>query len=375
MTANTRNLLYLLVKELRSLWHDKGLLLFIAFAFTVGIYSAGTAKSQEMHLAPIAIVDEDRSPLSSAISDAFYEPYFLPPDLVTFAQIEPLLEQGIYTFVLVIPHGFQGDVQAGKQPSLQLNIDATRMSQAGIGASYIQQIVQGELQYFLNNGTSPQAPVELIQHNRFNPNLTSMWFGSIMEMINNITLLAIIISGAALIREREHGTLEHLLTLPVTPLQIVGAKVLSAMLVISIGACFALLVTVHTVLGVPLQGSIALFLLGTVLHLFAACSMGIFLGIIARSMPQLGLLLIMVILPLQLLSGAMTPKESMPEVIQHLMLATPNLHFVSFAQLVLFRSAGWLQVWPQLVGLAAIGTVFFFIAAAKFRKAITQGTD
>jgi ABC-2 type transport system permease protein len=115
-----------------------------------------------------------------------------------------------------------------------------------------------------------------------------------------------------------------------------------------------------------------LFLLGTALHLFATTSIGIYLGTVARSMPQLGLLSILILIPLQLLSGGATPRESMPELVQNLMLAAPTTHFVSFAQGILYRGAGLAIVWPQFLAIAAIGALFFFAALFRFRRAITQ---
>src|SRR5690606_26208730 len=119
---------------------------------------------------------------------------------------------------------------------------------------------------------------------------------------------------------------------------------------------FSLVIIVQGLLSVPIQGSIALFLCGTALHLFATTSMGIFMGTFARSMPQFGLLLMLVILPLQMLSGGMTPRESMPEWVQQVMLAAPTTHFVILAQGILYRGAGLSVVWPQFVVIALMGT-------------------
>src|SRR5690606_33018444 len=116
---------------------------------------------------------------------------------------------------------------------------------------------------------------------------------------------------------------------------------------------------------VPIEGSIPLFLFGAVLHLFATTSMGIFLGTIGRSMPQFGLLIILVLVPLQMLSGGATPRESMPEVVQFVMLGAPTTHFIMLAQAILFRAAGLDVVWPQLAALAVIGTVFFLYALRR----------
>ena len=214
------------IKELRSVWHDKVLLLFMVWAFSFGIYSAATAVSRELHHAPIAVVDEDRSALSQRITSAFYRPYFLPPVPIGLGEVDRGLDTGRYTFVLDIPPNFQRDVQAGRRPTVQLNIDATRMSQAFIGATYIQNIVAGEVGGFVQRRSADAAPsVPLVVRVKFNPNLNGIWFGGVMKIIDNITLLSVILAGAALIREREHGTLEHLLVMPLTPFQIMAAKV------------------------------------------------------------------------------------------------------------------------------------------------------
>ena len=127
---------------------------------------------------------------------------------------------------------------------------------------------------------------------------------------------------------------------------------------------------VQGLLKVPIEGSVALFLTGAALHLFATTSMGIFLATNTRTMPQFALLLMLVMMPLQILSGAMTPRESMPEVVQYLMLTMPTTHFVALAQAILYRGAGLSVVWQHFVALILIGTVFFSISLARFRKTI-----
>jgi ABC-2 type transport system permease protein len=364
------------IKELRSIWHDKVLLLFMLWAFSFGIYSAAHAVSRELHLAPIAVVDEDRSPLSRRITRAFSRPYFLEPVSIGLADVDPGLDAGRYTFVLDIPPNFQRDVQAGRQPNLQLNIDATRMSQAFIGATYIQNIVTAEVQGFVQR-RSPEAAlaVPLVVRVKFNPNLDGIWFGGVMKIIDNITLLSVVLTGAALIREREHGTLEHLLVMPLTPLQIMAAKVWASGAVVLATATLSLLVVVKGALGVPIAGSLPLFLFGTLLHLFSTTSLGIVLATIARSMPQFGLLMILVILPLQMLSGGMTPRESMPEAVQALMLAAPTTHFVAFAQAILYRGAGLEVVWRHCLAITTIGAALFLIALARFRRAVALASS
>lgn len=371
MFRKIQNIFNLGVKELRSLGRDKAMLALIVFAFTVSIYSSATVTPGSLHNAPIAIADQDKSQLSNRIINSFYEPYFLPPADIVPNEIDGLLDRGAYTFAIDIPPNFQRDVLAGRHPQLQVNIDATRMSQAFLGNSYIQNITLGEVNEFLAKYRSQgRLPVDLEVRMRFNPNLTQSWFGSVMAIINNITMLSIVLTGAALIREREHGTVEHLMVMPLTPFEIMMSKIWSMGLVVLIASVVSLLLVVKTLLQVPIEGSILLFMCGVALSLFATTSIGIFMGTIARSMPQFGLLMILVLLPLNMLSGGMTARESMPQLVQDIMLTMPTTHFVSLAQAILYRGAGFEIVWPQFVILVVIGSVFFSFALMRFRKTI-----
>jgi hypothetical protein len=244
------NIYRLGVKELISLWNDKVLLIMIIWAFSGGIYSAATATSQELHNAPIAIVDEDQSVLSSRIAGAFYGPYFKTPEMIVESQVDAGLDAGTFTFVLTIPPDFERDVLAGTQPGIQLNIDAMRVSQAFIGAGYIQNIVLGEVAEFVQHRREEAvSPISLTPTILFNPNLTSAWFGSVMEMINNVTMLSVILTGAALIREREHGTLEHLMVMPIGAFEIMLAKVWAMALVVWVAVLLSLYFVVERALG------------------------------------------------------------------------------------------------------------------------------
>lgn len=381
-----RNILFLGFKELHSLLRDPILMVLIGFALTVNIYTAATAMPETLHKAPIAIVDEDQSALSGRIRDAFYPPNFLPPAVITPAAMDARMDAGLDTFALHIPSGFERDSLAGRTPRLQLNVDATRMSQAFIGSSYIQSIVSEEVNEFMRHHRAGMQPrVDLVFRTQFNPELNKIWFGSIMEVITAITMLSIVLTGAALIREREHGTVEHVLVMPVTPFEIMASKVWAMGFVVLTGSALSLGLVVHTLLDVPIQGSLALFFAGVCLHLFATTSLGIFLGTVARSMPQFGLLLFMVLLPMQILSGAggliraqtlsaggIKQREGMTSLIDIVMQTAPTTHFVEFAQAILFRGAGLDVVWQQLASLAAIGVVLFLISLARFRK--TLGT-
>ncbi|MEM5400340.1 ABC transporter permease [Paraburkholderia unamae] len=373
MGRHLANIYRLGVKELWSLVRDPMLLLLIVFSFTAMIYSSATSRPETLHMAPIAVIDHDVSPLSQRIIEAFFPPHFLVPTHVTPAEADAGMDAGRYTFVLSIPPNLQRDVLAGRAAEVQLNVDATRMSQAFTGNGYIQQMIGDEVSTFVNRYRAPtESPVDLAVRMRFNPNLTQAWFGSLMEIINNVTMLSIILTGAALIREREHGTIEHLLVMPVTPTEIMLAKVWSMGLVVLVAAAFSLTFIVRGALHVPIEGSVALFLAGAALHLFATTAMGIFMATLARSMPQFGMLLVLVLLPLQMLSGGSTPRESMPQFVQDIMLIAPTTHFVELGQAILFRGAGISVVWQSLLWLAVIGSVVFAFSLMRFRKTLSQ---
>ncbi|WP_009959044.1 ABC transporter permease [Verrucomicrobium spinosum] len=367
------NIFRLGVKEFWSLARDPIMLMLIAYAFTVMIYVAATALPDTLHHAPIAIVDEDGSPLSARIVASFYPPRFKSPALITLDQMDAGLDSGVYTFVVDIPPNFQRDVLGGHTPKIQVNVDATRMSQAFTGTAYVQEIIMDEVNEFAQRYRSSTRPqVDLAIRTRFNPNLEQSWFGALMEIINNVTMLSIILTGAALIREREHGTVEHLLVMPVTPGEIMLSKVWSMGLVVLVAAGGSLMFVVQGLLKVPVEGSVVLFLAGASLHLFATTSIGIYLATLARNMPQFGMLMILVLLPLEMLSGGLTPRESMPQLVQNIMLAAPTTHFVEIGQAILYRGAGIEVVWRPFLTLLLIGSAFFALSLARFRKAIAQ---
>ena len=367
------NIYWLGVKELRSVLSDYVLLGLVVYAFSLAVIAQARSSSQELHNASIAIVDEDNSALSRRIAHAFLPPLFQPPKMILERDIVPEMNKGLFTFVIDIPPNFQRDVIAGRRPGVQIDVDATAMVQAGLGSGYTQEIVANEVRDFLSSAEgAPLAPVNLDVRIEFNPNVTTAWFTSVMGIINNITMLAIILAGAAIVREREHGTMDHLLVMPLTPFEIAMSKVWANGLVITMACGLSLYLVVQGILAVRIAGSIPLFMLGVVIYLFFATAIGIFLGTIARSMPQLGLLYMLVFLPMNMLSGSNTPLESMPPWLATAMQVSPSTHFVSFAQAILYRGAGLGVVWPEFLAVAAIGGLFFALAIARFRFIASQ---
>jgi ABC-2 type transport system permease protein len=350
---------------------DVVMVLFVVYAFTLAIYVQATGTSSEVNNASIAFVDEDGSALAKELVNAFYPPRFMIPRLIDADQIQEEMDRGRLMFVVVVPPRFEHDLRAGRNPDLQVNVDATAMQQAGIGAGYIRNIVNDRVSSFLKRTEVASAPpVNLVVRKLFNPNAVSSWFKSVVAIINQITLLTVVLTGAAVIREREHGTLEHLLVMPLTSFEIAMAKVWANGLVILLATAASLFLVVQMVLKVPFAGSVALWLAGVVLYLFFATALGIFLGTISRSMAQFALLIILVIVVLQMLSGGSTPVESQPRWLQMLTFLLPARHFVSFSQVIIYRGGGLSAVWLQFLMVAAVGVGFFAYSLVAFRKSI-----
>ena len=375
LRVHLANIYRLMIKELRSIRSDPIMLALVAYSFTVAIYAVATGASTEATDLSVGIVDEDHSDLSRRIADGLTPPTFKPAVEIAATEIDASMDSERFIFVIEIPPKFQEDILSGRQPSVQINVNATAVAQAFNGMTYIENVIVNYVTEFVTGREGLMgAPVKIVTRAKFNPNLKSSWFTSVMQVINNLTMLTVILTGAALIREREQGTVEHLLVMPVVPAEIMLSKILANGFVILAAAELSLLLVVQWWLHVPIAGSTLLFLGGSCFYVFTVAALGILLGTVAATMGQFGLLAIPVLLVMMLLSGGTTPMESMPVWLQYLMkVISPTPHFVVFSQDVLYRGAGLSIVWPEILATAAIGAVYFAFALRRFRSVIFGG--
>ncbi len=376
LLTHLENIYYLVIKELRSIRADYLLLILVAYTYTIAVYTIATGVSTNPQDLTVGVVDEDHSDLSRQFLDVLNRPpLFKRSVLINANEIDPIMNAGRMIFVFEIPPRFEEDLLAGRKVSLQLNVDATAMAPAGNGAIYIQTIIMQEIANFLAGREEAIAgPANVVIRAKFNPQFYSSWFSSVMQVVNNITMLAVILTGAALIREREHGTVEHLLVMPVVPPEIMWSKIVANGLVILIASELSLVFVVQWFLAVPIAGSITLFFFGATLYTVTIATLGILLGTITSTMGQFALLAAPTLLVIQMLSGTVTPMESEPVWMQYLMrIIFPTPHFVDFSQAVLFRGADISIVWPELAAMAAIGSVYFAFSLKRFRQVIFGG--
>jgi ABC-2 type transport system permease protein len=364
------HIFYLGVKELVSLSQDVVLILLIVYCFTFSVYTPSKSAVMDVRNASIAIVDEDVSNASRAVRDAMLPPLFLPAQEISFKDINRDMDAGKYTFVVDLPPRFLSDLEEDGKPSVQIITDATAMSQAGRGPGYLQRIIQTTIDPFWSGRGNPKnAPLVNVESRaRFNANMEQGWFVAINQVINNISVLAIFLTGAAVLRERERGNIEHLLVMPLRPFELMFAKIWANGLVVVVAALISLYLVVKGLIAVPISGSMALFSLGLAIYLFSVTALGIMLATMVRSMPQFGLLAFPVFIVMNLLSGGQTPLESMPVFLQKVMQFVPSTHFVSFSQAVLFRNASFEMVLPAMAKMLAIGLAYTLFTLTRFRK-------
>ena len=314
------NILRLVVKELRSIRSDPTMLILVAYAFSISVNTVATGAVTEATNLSVGIVDEDGSDLSRGIAEGLVRPTFQPAVHIKASEIDSKMDKGELLFVVEIPSNFQANILAQRKTEVQINVDATAVAQAGNGASYLRTAIFNEVQNFISQRGLPLSdPINLVVRAKFNPNLKTAWFSAMTQVINQITLLTVILTGAALIREREQGTVEHLLVMPVVPAEIMLAKMLANGLVILVAAMLSLQFVVHLWIGAPIAGSIVLFLVGAALYALVVAALGILLGTLSTTMGQFGLLAMPVLMVTQLLSGSSTPMESMPVWLQYVM--------------------------------------------------------
>ena len=368
----TRNLLTLIGKELRSLLADPILILLIAYMFT-GMVIAMSQSNTDIRNAAVAIIDEDRSPFSRRLADAIRPPYFRAPVAIERAEADAAMNRGDYVFILEIPANFERDLLQNRAPEILLNIDATRMNQGGIGSAYLGQIFTREIRETLKQNTTTPLLNPVIR-TRYNPNAENAYQMPVTALGNAILLLLLLLVGAAVIREREHGTIEHLLVMPVTASEIMLAKILANGLVILIASTGSLLAVVHGLIGVPINGSLSHYLLGTATYLFSIASLAIMIATLTPSLQQYSLLMLPLFIIMNLFSGATTSRSNMPELARALSEYWPSTQYAIYSQSVIFRGAGLHELWPQLLNMGVAGILFLALALIRFRKMLeTQG--
>ncbi|RMD71008.1 MAG: ABC transporter permease [Gammaproteobacteria bacterium] len=364
------------MKELIQLRRDKALLLFFAYAFTLDIYFAGSGVSLQLHRAAFHIQDEDKSHLSRELMGRFLPPYFeARGSIASDREAFDLLDRGKTTIVFSIPPRFQEQILRGEDTQVQMLLDATHAPQAFLASSYAAQILGrfGLEQGLALHGMSAEAlehlpRVESRHRAWYNPNQNDAWFMTLSELLSIITVFSILLPAAAMVREKERGTVEQLLVSPLTPFHIMFPKVLAMTLVILTGTLVSLFAVMGPIFHLPMRGSLPLFFALTALYTFTNAGLGLFASTFSRNQAQVGMVSILLVAPMILLSGAWTPPEAMPEWLRAMMLFSPLFYFIEATFGILLKGAPLSLLWDDVAGMALLGGGIFAFGAWRFRR-------
>ena len=371
-----RRLRMMTIKELLQLFRDTVLIFFTVYAFTVDVYLAGSGVSLSLNNAALVVHDADHSFASRELIYRFQQPYFrLDGEISRPDEGIRLLDSGEAMIVLDIPPQFERSLASGEPVAVQMQIDTTNSVLGFLASSYAAQIVgqYGLEAAFERSGLGADSlqhsPVIVDDHRVwFNPNQNDAWFMSISELLTVITLFAIMLPAAAMVREKERGTVEQLLVSPLTPLQIMLPKVIAMTLVILAMTGLSLVLVLKGVFDVPLKGSLLLFFAVTALYVFTTAGLGLLIATFTRNMAQAGMMIILILAPMMFLSGAWTPPEAMPAWMSTLMMISPLHYFIDAGYGILLKGAGIELIWESLLGIFILGSVNFGLGLWRFRR-------
>ena len=371
-----RRLLVMVNKELRQFLRDAALIGFFFWAFSMDIYLAGSGTSMQLFNAGLIVHDADQTVSSRELIYRFHQPYFRFDGLVDHPK-DGLrrLDFGEDIVFLEIPPRFHEMLLGGEPATVQMQIDATHSPQGLSAASYGTRIVvefglESSAQAMgLSANNEQSLPVVRSDHRIwYNPNQNESWFMSISELLGITTIFAVLLPAAALVRERERGTVEQLLVSPLPPFQIMFSKVVAMPLVILTGTAISLYGILHAIFNVPMKGSLALYFTMTTLYVFTTAGLGLLAATIANNQAQVSLMTILIVAPMINLSGTWTPPEAMPEWLQYLMLLSPLYHFVDICYGIQLKGTGLDILWPSALSMLALGGALFGFGMWRFRK-------
>jgi ABC-2 type transport system permease protein len=363
-------------KELLQLSRDLPIGLLLVYSFTLAVYLTGNGVRSQLHNASLLVYDADHSSSSRELIHKFKAPFFrLEGEIANPQEGLQWLDQGKAMAVLEIPPRFHEQLATREPTAVQLLVDTTNSPQGLSAASYAARIVmqfsQKTVLTWLGNTeqSSQNLPVIVSDHRVwYNPDQNDTWFESISHLLRQITIFAILLPAAAMVREKERGTVEQLLVSPLTPFQIMLPKVLAMTLVILCATAVALFGVMRPVFGVPIRGSLVLFFSLTALFVFTTAGMGLAAATLTRNQAQVGMMTLLVVAPMLLLSGLVAPMEALPAWARHLMSLSPLRYFIEIVHGILLKGAGLSVLWDSVLAMALLGSGLFGFGMWRFRR-------
>jgi ABC-2 type transport system permease protein len=365
----------LLRKEFRQMLRDprSRRMLFISPIIQLVIF--GYAINTDVREVPTALADHDQTQASRALVDALTaSDYFViqqrverPADLVR------ALDRGDAVLAVEIPRGFEQDLAAGRQASLQLLVDGSTANTANVAMGYASQIIgrwglARRADLMARAGVArPGGTVDFEPRTWYNQNLESRVYNVPAVMGQLVMMMSLLLTSLAVVREREIGTLEQLMVSPLRPSELILGKTLPAVFVAFVDM---VLITVVSLLWfhIPFRGSFVVLGVASALFILTGLGVGLLISTVSNTQQEAFMSMFLFFLPAMMLSGMMFPIENMPRALQVLTLGNPLRHYLEIVRGVFLRAAGWQILYPQILTLLAMGLVVLAVAASRFRK-------
>ena len=363
-----RQIRALIRKELLALFKEPAnrIILFVPALLQALLY--GYAGTYDLHDTPYAVLDQSRSEVSARLL-ARIESNGLFRQVATLAdarQIADVIDEGRAMFVVSIPADFADRLAQGQTTAMQLILDGRNSVTAGLASGYVS--IVGSYNQTLRQaaGISGTGGVQIEWRAWFNPNLESRW--SLMPtLIASLSLIqTLLLAALSVAREREQGTFDQLLVTPLTPMQILVGKAVPSVMVGLMQSTIILLI-IRFWFQIPMAGSIVTLYLGLLVFTVAAVGVGLSLSALSLTMQQAMLYTFLVVMPLMMLSGMLTPVRNMPELLQVATYANPLRFGVAIARGVYLEGATLVDIVPHLIPLSVMIAVTLPLAAWLFR--------
>ncbi len=351
----------IVAKELIAFLRSWGLLAVVLYSFTMDVYIAGAGMQIKPRNVTVGYVDESGGGISRKILSHLHAPEFLPPQrfLSQKALSDAIFEKRILVG-LVFGSDFEKRYRRGEPTQLDVLLDATAAAQSFTTLGYLQNIVL--------SFSHPDFPVILKPHKLFNQNADNHTFMALSEMLSVITMLSILLPAMVFVKEKEEGTWDIMLLMPIDARVTILTKSFSQVLIIVAGTMLCVGFVLLGAFDIPLNGSFGAFFLLTLLYSFTSAGIGLFVAAVSRSMLQVAQLSIIIMMPLIFLSGAWTPVYAMHPILRTLSLISPLRYYIEGAESIFFRGTAFADLWPYFSGVAVLGSLLYWYGFRKIGK-------
>ncbi|MGO9110614.1 MAG: ABC transporter permease, partial [Thermoguttaceae bacterium] len=291
-------------------------------------------------------------------------------------RMQDLVDRSVVQIVLRIDHGYAGDLAAGRTAAIQVICDGTDSNTAGIAMSYVNRITSGYAQQMLakriqraQGVSNPPVAIDYRPRAWFNENLESRNYFVPGVIVIVVSLVSLLLTSMAVVREKEIGTIEQIMVTPITPAEFILGKTMPFVLIAFVDVTLILLIGTLW-FEVPLRGSIVLLYSATGLYLLTMLGVGLFISTVSQTQQQAMMSTFLFFFPAMLLSGFSFPIANMPQVIQWFTYLNPVAYFLVIVRTIFLKGVGLSYLWPHLLVLAAMGVVTLVLAVRRFHKTL-----